>query len=201
MYATIRGKLTKATPIYVIVETGGIGYKLFIPACAHSHLPQVGEDVLFHTAFIVRELSQTLYGFTSEQEKDVFEVLLNTSGIGPKIALSILGHLPTDKLYEAIANSDIALICKVPGIGRKSAERLIIEVKDKLVNLLPNQPSDFAINLSDMPQSQTIQDAMSALINLGYNQATAQKAIKKTLKDLPESTDLAMLITASLKHI
>jgi len=201
MYAYIFGKLTKATPLYVIVEVSGMGYQLYIPASAHSQLPQLGEKIHLHTSFVVRELSHTMYGFITEQDKEIFEVLLGVSGIGPKIALSILGHLSPSELCDAVANNDTTSICKVPGIGRKSAERLMIEVKDKLVTLLPDNPSRFSIDLKGNQSVHLVQDTMSALINLGYNQAAAKKALKKTLADAPESTDLAQLIMLSLKNI
>lgn len=201
MIAFIKGTLIQATPASIVVETGGIGYKIFIPASVYPKLPQIENPVLLHTSHVIREISQTLYGFLSYQERDVFEALMGVSGIGPKLALSLIGHLSTHDLQHAIANHDIASLSKVPGIGKKTAERLIIEMRDKLSQLLPPDPSSLAVHVNADPRAQKISDAMSALINLGYNQMTAQKAIKKTLKDLPESIDLAELITSALKHI
>ncbi|MEM1283473.1 MAG: Holliday junction branch migration protein RuvA [Chlamydiota bacterium] len=201
MFTHIKGILTSCSPLFAIIETGGIGYKIFIPASVYSQLPKVGEKVHLHTSFVVRELSQTLYGFTSDEERDIFEVLLGVSGVGPKTALSIIGHLSTHNLYEAIANNDIPKICKVPGIGKKSAERLMIEIRDKLPSLFPAKPSQFAVDLKNDPHSQLINDAMSALINLGYNQNTSEKAIKKTMKDQPDTIELAQLITLALKNV
>lgn len=201
MYAHIRGTLVFASPVYVIIEASGIGYKVQIPASVHATLPKIGKELFLHTSFVVRELSQTLYGFTSEQERDIFEVLLGVSGVGPKTALSIIGHLSTHNLYDAISNNDIPKICKVPGIGKKSAERLMIEIRDKLPSLFPSKPEQFMVEAKGTHHSQVVNDAMSALINLGYNQAVSEKAIKKSLKDLPESTDLATLITNALKNV
>ena len=154
-----------------------------------------------HTSFIVREQLQSLYGFLTEEERELFELLLNVSGIGPKTALALIGHLDSVTLHKAVSSHDVTTISKVPGIGKKTAERLILEIKDKLpacggVDLA--HPTSFSP--SD-PRAQQISDAMSALINLGYNQAIAQKAIKRSLQDLPESTNLASLITGALKHI
>jgi holliday junction DNA helicase RuvA len=201
MFAHIRGTLVYSSPIYVTLETGGVGYKIMIPANVFSQLPQIGEKLLLHTAFIVRELSQTLYGFTSDQERDIFEVLLGVSGVGPKTALSIIGHLSAHNLYDAISNNDIPKICKVPGIGKKSAERLMIEIRDKLPSLFPAKPSQFAVDIQGDSRSQIVNDAMSALINLGYNQNTSERAIRKTLKDLPDTIELAELITIALKNV
>ncbi|MBA3816536.1 MAG: Holliday junction branch migration protein RuvA [Parachlamydiaceae bacterium] len=198
MYAYIKGLLATASPSYVIIEAFGVGYKIFIPASTFSSLPQIQNECFLHTFFVVRELSQTLYGFYTSQERDFFEALLNVTGIGPKIALALIGHMPIYELQKAISQGDIPLLCRVPGIGKKGAERLIIEMRDK-VHLM-HDPQEFAINLVD-PRSQKMSDAMSALINLGYNQLAAQNAIKKTLKDHPDTIDLGLLITSALKHI
>lgn len=198
MLAYVKGKLASSTPIYAIVEAGGIGYKIFIPARLFALLPPLGAELQLHTSFIVRELSQSLYGFQTEQERDLFEALLNVTGIGPKLALSLIGHMSVFDLHQAISGGDIPAIVKVPGIGKKTAERLIMELRDKLPGL---NPADFAIQVPVDAQAQKINDAMSALINLGYNQSTAQKAIKKTLKDTDEAIPFAEFITLALKNI
>lgn len=201
MYAYIKGKLTHSTPTSVTVETHGVGYQIHIPASLYGLLPALDNDVLLYTSFVVREQSQALYGFLSAQERDLFEELLGISGIGPKTSLSLIGHLPAQALCTAIAGNDIASICKVPGIGKKTAERLVIDMRDKLSALGGMHSGDFAIVMKNDPREQAIRDAMSALINLGYNQVSAQKALKKTLQDAPDTHDLAQLITLSLKHV
>ena len=201
MIAHIRGLLVYSSPTSAVVEAGGLGYRILIPASVFSKLPQIGGEVMLQTSFVVRELSQTLYGFLVTQERDVFEALMGVTGIGPKLALSIVGHLSLQDLQRAIASHDIVTISRVPGIGKKMAERLIIELRDKLPAVFAHDPADLAVQFSTDPQSQKISDAMSALINLGYNQITAQKAIKKSLKDLPEEVDLGALITGALKHM
>lgn len=204
MIAYIKGIIIQVSPAYLILETGGIGYKVFIPVNAFGKLPQVGETAALHTSFVIRELSQTLYGFLTSQERDFFDALMGVTGIGPKLALSMIGHMSLKDLQTAICHSDIPLICRIPGIGKKGAERLVIEMRDK-VSLANIDPADFSVSAHRSAKtdfmSQKINDAMSALINLGYNQMTAQKAVKKSLKDAPESIDLAALITASLSHI
>lgn len=199
MFAFIKGELVSSSPVTVIVETNGIGYKIWIPTSTFSQLPQLGNAVFFHVSYVVRELSHTLYGFLQASERDLFEVLLTVTGIGPKLALSVIGHLSPQELCQAIGNHNIAVICKVPGIGKKTAERLIIELRDKLPAAFSG-PSEHAIPVPD-PKSQKITDAMNALINLGYNQMTAQKAIQKTLQESAEELDLALLITSSLKYV
>lgn len=200
MYVYLKGTLVAANPAHVVVDVQGIGYSLHIPCRLLGELPELGNQIQFFTAFVVREASQALYGFLLSQERDLFEVLMNVTGIGPKMALSLIGHLTFDELNTAVAAADIPTLCRVPGVGKKTAERLIVELKDKLPQLQPLHAASYAVS---MPHSKPLhlQDAMMALINLGYNQHTAQKAIKQSLKDLPDSPDLALLITTALKNI
>jgi Holliday junction DNA helicase RuvA len=200
MFAYIKGELISSTTFTAILETGGIGYLIYIPVNVSAKLPQMGNQVLLHTSFVVRELSQTLYGFLASQERDLFETLMGVTGIGPKLALSMIGHMPLSDLHRAVSNGDLPKLCKIPGIGKKTAERLIIELRDKLPEVESHSPADLSIQISD-PKAHKIRDAMSALINLGYNSATAQKAIKKTIGDFPEEVDLSTLITHSLKNV
>ncbi len=198
MFAFMRGKLIYASPQHCVIEIGGIGYKLQMAANAFSKMPQVGEELLLHTSFQVRDTSHSLYGFITEQERDLFELLINISGIGPKLGLSIIGHLSFSDLQEAISKNEIAKLCKIPGVGRKTAERLVIETRDKLEGF---HTHEFTAPSVASKESQTVQDAMSALIHLGYNQSTAQKAVKKSLESLPDNPDLALLITHSLTNV
>lgn len=199
MYAFIRGKLNRFTPISVVIDTNGVGYHILVPPSVFYSLPNLGEELTLHTSFIVRELSQTLYGFQNTEEKELFELLLDVNGVGPKMALSLIGHLPPPKLQEAIRHQDLTAICKVPGVGKKTAQRLLIEVQDKLSLKSAPNPADWAIKLNS--KTDAIRDAMSALINLGYNQSSAEKALKKTLEKGGEKLELAGLITEALKHI
>ncbi len=197
MYSYISGKLSEITPVHVTLDVNGIGFLIYIPAHVYAKLPQVGHEQRLFTSFIVRELSHTLYGFISSQERDLFESLMGVSGVGPKVALSLIGHLPIDQMNQAVMNQDVKMISKVPGIGKKTAERLIIEMRDKL-------PKEFSVDISAyalVPNKKSVQDAMSALINLGYHQSTAQKALHKTLEKHGDDADLAVLIKESLKHV
>ena len=200
MFAYIKGLLVHSTSAAVVIETGGIGYKIFIPANAYMQLPQLGQSLTLHTSFIVRELAQALYGFFTPQERDFYESLLGVTGVGPKIALALIGHMPLADLHRAIVNEDTATICRVPGIGKKGAERLIIELRDKVGAMSPSF-GDIAQKPVGGSRVQIVNDAMSALINLGYNQGIAQKALKRTLKDAPDGIDLPTLISISLKNV
>lgn len=201
MIAYVKGELTFCAPGSVIIETGGIGYKISIPASVFGKLPNLNAFLFLHISHVIREQSQTLYGFLTIQERDLFEALMGVTGIGPKLALSLIGHLSLNSLCHAIANQDLSAISKVPGIGRKTAERLCIELRDKLSNLhFPEDCTSLATALPKDAQSSKVKDALSALINLGYNQNTAQKAIKKTLDESTTELDLASLITFSLQN-
>ncbi len=194
MIATLRGLLTQSTPSSVVIEAYGVGYKVFIPVSLFQKLPQLQEVCFLHTSFIVRENSQALYGFEREGERDLFDTLLTISGIGPKVALNLLGHLSEEELYKIVEEENLQGLCRVPGIGKKTGERFLVEMKSKVKGVTPKGI------LKEKPHS-TLQDAMSALIHLGYNQQTAQKALQKTLEHHPEEEkNLAKLITLALKY-
>jgi holliday junction DNA helicase RuvA len=200
MFAYIKGMLVSANPSYAVVDVNGIGYAIYIPCRILGELPAPGQNVHLYTTFVVREASHALYGFLSSQERDLFELLMNVTGVGPKLALSLIGHLTFPELQSAVAHQDLPTLCRVPGVGKKTAERLVVELKDKLPHLMPLVAASLAIPVPDS-QSPIAQDAMLALMNLGYNQSTAQKAIKQSLKELPENVDLALLITTALKNV
>ncbi len=202
MYAYITGKLIFSTPSSVILENQGIGFHITVPHSVFSKLPQNGESILIYTTFIVRELSHALYGFLSMEEKDTFELLMNVTGVGPKLALSLIGHLSLNQLQNALNEKDLPTLCRVPGVGKKTAERLVVELKDKISTFNSSSPSVPGITISqEDPKNKRIQDAILTMINLGYNQNTAQKAIQKSLAEFTECPDLATLITISLKNI
>ncbi len=201
MYAYIKGSLIHASTQEAIVETHGVGYLIAIPVNAFANLPPLGSEVTLYTSFIVREQSQALFGFLTSDERELFEVLLGITGIGPKTALSLIGHLTIHDFGKAIADHDISLMCKVPGIGRKTAERLLLEVRDKLPGLSSPTMKHYAVKAPLDARGQVISDAMSALIHLGYNQVTAEKAIKRSLEGLQEPVELPQLITTALKNV
>lgn len=201
MYEYLKGKLMEATVTKAVVDVQGLGYGLLIPFNNFSKLPSVGASVTFFVSFIVREDSQRLYGFLARHERDLFETLLEVSGIGPKTALGLVGHMEPSHLQAAIAQGNVQQICKIPGVGKKTAERLVVEMRDKMKKGLGQVPGvPFAENELERGP---VADATSALINLGYNIAQAQKGIKSALSKLPEKEEpeLAKLITLALRCI
>ncbi|MBS0622702.1 MAG: Holliday junction branch migration protein RuvA [Verrucomicrobia bacterium] len=198
MYEYIKGKLVFANTFHAIIEAQGVGYKLLIGSNSHANMPPLNEEMLLYTSLVVRENSQQLFGFISQHERTLFETLMTVSGIGPKIALSLVGSLPPLTLQEAIAANNPALLAKVPGVGKKTAERLILELKGKLPSLLETLPH---LSGGHTPLlSPTVRDAISALIHLGYTQAKAQAAIQKSLEENGEP-NLQELITTALAKI
>jgi len=200
MISFIQGILYEVAPSAIVVDHGGLGYRIFVGANTFSALPQVGEKVLVHTSMVIRENSHALYGFLSSKERDLFELLMNVNGIGPKLALCLIGHLTLSDLQQAIVNGDAKAISRVPGVGKKTAERIIIEMRDKALSSLPTKPSELAVDLPSDPESQTEKDILGALVNLGYTHAKAKLAVDKTLAAHEDRSNLSVLITEALRH-
>lgn len=171
MIAHLRGKLLIKHPNQAIVETGGVGYDITISVPTFSDLPALGQEVALHIHTHVREDVIALYGFLRLAEKTLFEKLLTVSGIGPKLAITILSGMAADEMVNAIRGNDVARLTRIPGIGRKTAERMVLELRDKL-------PAPGATAETSIPtRSGVEEDALSALINLGYQRANAEKAL------------------------
>ncbi len=176
MIAHLRGKLLAKHPNQAIVETGGVGYDVTISVPTFSDLPSAGSEVALHIHTHVREDVIALYGFLRAGEKQVFEKLITVSGIGPKLAITILSGMAADEMIAAIRGNDVARLTRIPGIGRKTAERLVLELRDKL----PAGGGDVPA-VSGMGAVE--EDVMSALVNLGYQRAAAEKAVRAAAKN------------------
>jgi holliday junction DNA helicase RuvA len=170
MIAHLRGKLLGKHPNQAIVETSGVGYDVTISVPTFSDLPPLGSDVALHIHTHVREDVIALYGFLRPSEKLLFEKLITVSGIGPKLAITILSGMAADEMVAAIRGGDVARLTRIPGIGRKTAERMVLELRDKLPEVSPGVAAT-------APGTATEQDALSALVNLGYQRAAAEKAL------------------------
>jgi len=194
----IKGILTISNPVKTVVETAGIGYRIHLPLSCYGKLPKVGEPVQLFLSTVIREDSHKNYGFLTSEERDLFETLIDVSGIGPKTGLALLGHLDAGDLQIAISTSDITGICKVPGIGKKTAERLILEMRDRIQKNGISYPC-FAGSSKD--GKNAAHDALSALINLGYQPLHAQKAINSIFEEIGRDQDLSTLITHALKKL
>jgi len=197
MFEYIKGTLIEKEPAKAVVEAGGIGYRLVIPLSTFHNLAAIKGSVELYLAHIVREDSETLYGFSTKEERNLFESVLAVSGIGPKTAVAIVGHMDSVTFQKAIAGSDINLLSKIPGIGKKTAERLVVEMKDKFKG---KGKTPFATH-PQILESSLLSDAFSALLNLGYPPKEAQKAVQEVRAEKKEESDLGRFITAALQKI
>jgi Holliday junction DNA helicase RuvA len=177
MIAHLRGKLLAKHPNQAIVETGGVGYDVTISVPTFSDLPGVGSEVALHIHTHVREDLIGLYGFLGSAEKHLFEKLITVSGIGPKLAITILSGMAADEMVGAIRGNDIERLTRIPGIGKKTAERMVLELRDKLP-----VPSGEAV-ATTRTMSPVEEDVLSALMNLGYQRASAEKALAVVAKN------------------
>lgn len=192
MFAYLKGIVAQNHATYIILEVNNIGYKLLVPPGTISYL--ASEKCTLHTSLVIRELSQTLYGFKDSNSRDLFELLITINGVGPKTALCILSKFDISMFQKAVQEENIVQISSVPGIGKKTAERLIIDIKDKLNRLETPMPED-----TNQDQHH-LQDAMQALMNLGFTQINAKKAIEKVIKNTEEQLELSEIITHALRN-
>jgi len=189
MIVSIQGTLVSATPLLAVIETHGLGYEVHVPITTAEKLPHIGSSVKLHTVAIYREDSQALYGFATLEERDLFKLLIeHVSGVGPKVALTIMSRLSLPVLRSAIISADIGLLSKCPGIGKKTAERLVVELKDKIgfvgggAAVIPPAPAEAgaAVPLTSAGALDTrMHDAVLALTALGYKLPDAEKAVRR----------------------
>jgi Holliday junction DNA helicase RuvA len=202
MITTLEGTLVSATPLEAIIEIGGIGYEVHVPVTTAEQLPQAGKTVKLYTHVVYREDSQTLYGFSSQDERDFFRTLIGkVSGVGPKVALSIMSKLALPVLKSAILNGDVVLLAKSPGIGKKTAERLVIEMKDKITPGGMGSTIDTVVlpgDTSSTAPENRINDAVIALTTLGYKLPDADKAVRKAHIQLGAAATTEELIKRAL---
>ncbi len=179
MIAFLRGTLLEKHPNQVIVDTGGVGYDVLIPVSTFSALPDAGAEVRLRVYTHVREDALSLFGFFTPEEKSIFERLISVSGIGPKLAITVLSGLNTADLAAAIRNSQIDQLVRIPGVGKKTAERIVLELKDKLDSIGMTAAAGGS-GARPAPALNAIeQDVLSALLNLGCNRAAAEGAVRK----------------------
>lgn len=177
MIAHLRGRLLVKHPNQAIVETGGVGYDVTISVPTFSELPSVGDEVALHVHTHVREDQIALYGFLRTSDKQLFEKLITVSGIGPKLAITILSGMAADEMTGAIRGNDIARLTRIPGIGKKTAERMVLELRDKL-------PAAISGEVPAIPSLSALEeDVLSALVNLGYQRPAAERGLATAMKN------------------
>jgi Holliday junction DNA helicase RuvA len=199
MIAHLRGRLLSKTPNQAILECAGVGYDVTISVTTFSALPAEGAEAPLHIHTHVREDQIALFGFSETQEKRLFEKLLTISGIGPKLAITVLSGISADRLITAIRSGDHATLTRIPGIGKKTSERVVLELKDKLDDLATAIPTTTGAGSHHGPAGD---DALSALVNLGYPRPAAQKAIEAAIaKDPAVVHDFETLFRAAMLTI
>ncbi len=191
MIAHLRGLVLTKTPQSVVVEAAGVGYEVAISIPTFTALPAEGKEVSLLIYTHVREDALALFGFMSRTEKRLFEKLLAISGIGPKLAITVLSGLPPERLIAAIHGQDHATLTRIPGVGKKTAERIVLELKDKMEDLGPTSIAGVATPISE--------DVLSALVNLGYQRPSAQKGIETAIaRDADAAKDFETLFRAAM---
>jgi Holliday junction DNA helicase RuvA len=197
MISRLKGTVLESTPLQVVLDVSGVGYEVHIPVTTAEKVPAVGNECSLFIHSVYREDSATLYGFSTRDDRDFFRLLVEkVSGIGPKIAISMLSRMSPELLRSAIASSDVALLAKCPGIGKKTAERLVIELKDKVG--LPTSGETVSTNTSSASGPSNVQDAVSSLMILGYKPADADKLVRKAASKLGSDAATEVLIKTAL---
>ena len=197
MIARLTGTLAHKSPAYQIIDVQGVGYQVFTSLSTFYQLPESGEKVALRIYTHLREEALRLFGFSSEEEHALFEKLISVSKVGPKLALTILSGMTSGELVIAVTNHDIDKLSGIPGIGRKTAERLALEMKDKLVDF--SSKTDSSRPMNEKPG--IYDDALSALVNLGYKRPIAEKALKSVAGQNGNDEDLEYLIKESLNAL
>ncbi len=199
MIAHILGRLHLKSPEYLIIDVNGLGYQIRVPLTTFYNLPDVGNTVTLHIHTHVREDVLQLYGFQSREEKALFVQLMSVAGIGPRLAVNILSGITPAELAETVYRKDLPRLVSIPGVGRKTAERIMVEMRDKLPALALGQEAAAAIGLPD--SDPVVEDALSALVNLGYKKGVAQRAIRKAQETMQGEISLENLLKESLRSL
>jgi holliday junction DNA helicase RuvA len=199
MITFLDGKLITALPTQAVVDVGGVGYEVFIPLSSYDKLPAAGQGIRILTHLHVREDAQILYGFMTAAERDLFRLLVNNvSGVGPKLALAVLSGMSVNNFKAAVVNSDVASLSKISGLGKKTAERIILELKDKL-GVAAAWEAASAMH-APTPEQEQANEAVLALIALGYKQIDAHKTLRE-LQEKGEAKPAEELVKLALKRM
>ena len=197
MIGQIRGILISKAPPEILVNVGGLTYEVQVPMSTFYQLPDTGGELVLHTHFVVREDAQLLYGFIQAKDKALFRALIRVNGVGPKMALAILSGMEPDEFVRTVRNNDVATMVNMPGIGKKTAERLIVEMRDRLAEW----DGGDAVTASAGAADPVSREAEAALVSLGYKPQQAARAVSQVLKANPEMGDSESLIRQALKNM
>jgi Holliday junction DNA helicase RuvA len=195
MISCIQGRLLHKSPDEVIIDVHGVGYGIMVPLSTFYELPEVGDDVTLLVHTYVREDTLHLFGFSTAKEKSTFRLLIGISGVGPRLALNILSGISAPALEQAVWAEDLPALVRIPGVGAKTAKRMLLELKDKIAPPASEVPPV----REQSPQDGVVNDALSALANLGYRPAQAEAAVKQVLKKLDDDLSIEALLKESLR--
>ena len=201
MIACLRGILLRKLPESLIVDVGGVGYEVFFPQTGHDRLPREGEEVFLHVQTVVREDAFMLYGFLESAEKEMFQLLDRVTGIGPKVAVNILSGISPADMARAILHDDLSRLTRLPGVGKKTAERLCLELKDRVQSFSVAPAAAQAVPPPAAAEEEgLLADALSALVNLGYPPARAREAVEAVRGQLTAEAFAALRIEELLRQ-
>ena len=199
MIASLTGILRFKSPGHITVEVNGVGYRVFIPLSTFYELADEGSPIALNVYTAVREDAIHLYGFRAPEEKQLFELLLSVNGIGPKLAIGLLSGITPAEFIRAVFTEDRQTLTKIPGVGKKMAERMILELRDRVVKLAPQEPREEAGAESSLDALR--EDALSALVNLGYKKSAAKTVLDRILDDPAEGLALEAILKRALKDL
>ena len=198
MYAFISGTLVEKKPTEAVVDAGGVGYRLLIPASSYDKLPEAGKPARLLTTFVVREDAQTLYGFATEAEKTAFETMTAVSGVGPKLALGALSAMTPAELRDTVVAGDVAMLTRIPGVGKKLAELLVVKLRDKFAAVDGLEAG--GVLAGDGALGEARADARAGLEALGLSRAEAERRLRKALKAHPGTQSAEDLLRLALRE-
>jgi Holliday junction DNA helicase RuvA len=198
MIAYLSGTLLSKHPNQLIIDVNGVGYEVTIPLSTFYETGEVGGPIQLHIYTHVREDAIALFGFKSVQEKSVFEQLISVSGIGPRLGITILSGMPFEQLVPTIRQANLAKLTSIPGVGKKTAERLVVDLRDKLVRFEISPPASVTVA---SPISQAQEDVLSVLLNLGYSKNVAENAIRKSVSAEIADQSFENLLKSALQHV
>jgi len=198
MISTLRGKLVSKTPMEIVIDVGGVGYSINIPLSTFEVLGGINSEILVHTHLHMREDAVQLYGFATEEERNMFRLLISVNGIGPRVAQGILSGIVVADLKAYVAGGNAAALTRIPGVGRRLAERMVMELRDRILKVEPGAAT--AAESLD-PSARVRSEALLALTSLGYNRAVAEKALRTALQEQGDAVpSVEGLIKAALRH-
>ena len=198
MIALISGKIMYKGISHVIVDVQGVGYRVFIPLTTFYELPEPGHSITLHVHTNVKQDAINLFGFYTDQERDLFQLMISVSGIGPKIAMNILSGISARELMNAISGGQVAKLVNIPGVGKKMAERLILELKEKIIKKIMLEKTTEE-NIQGHADDLIREDVLSALVNLGYKNNVAKDAVERAMRSVDEAISMDTLLKKTLK--